>query len=125
MTVNSPTACDGGYEDGYRACDCFWGRQPGSLIQKLLEYVFEPAGMTVLDTGCGEGRNAIYLARLGANVRAVDISSRRAIANAQRAWPDRNCQLGSCRCPHNKACERPRAPEHARQGPVLPLGHLR
>jgi 2-polyprenyl-3-methyl-5-hydroxy-6-metoxy-1,4-benzoquinol methylase len=40
-----------------------------------------------LDAGCGEGKNAIYLARLGAAVRAVDISAV-AIRNARRAWGD-------------------------------------
>jgi tellurite methyltransferase len=34
-----------------------------------------PAGARVLDLGCGEGRNAFYLAGLGHRVSAVDISA--------------------------------------------------
>jgi len=45
--------------------------------------------MSVLDAGCGEGKNAIYLARQGARVHALDISER-AIQNAKKAWE--NCE---------------------------------
>jgi tellurite methyltransferase len=33
-----------------------------------------PSGATVLDLGCGEGRNALYLAAQGCDVTAIDIS---------------------------------------------------
>ncbi len=29
-------ADSGGYEEGYAACCCFWGRDPGSLVTRLL-----------------------------------------------------------------------------------------
>jgi 2-polyprenyl-3-methyl-5-hydroxy-6-metoxy-1,4-benzoquinol methylase len=41
----------------------------------------------VLDAGCGEGKNAAFLAKAGAKVRAIDVSPY-AIANARKAWPD-------------------------------------
>jgi SAM-dependent methyltransferase len=41
----------------------------------------------VLDAGCGEGKNAIHLARLGAKVRGIDICPF-AIDNARKGWPD-------------------------------------
>jgi 2-polyprenyl-3-methyl-5-hydroxy-6-metoxy-1,4-benzoquinol methylase len=77
----------GGYEDGYAACECFWGRRPGSLIIRLLPYLHNPFDLAVLDAGCGEGKNAIYLARRGARVRAIDICPA-AIENGRRVWPD-------------------------------------
>ncbi len=76
----------GGYDEGYKACPCFWGREPGSLIQRLAEHVSTFYGRTVLDAGCGEGKNAIYLAQNGATVRAIDISEL-AIRNARELWP--------------------------------------
>jgi 2-polyprenyl-3-methyl-5-hydroxy-6-metoxy-1,4-benzoquinol methylase len=43
-------------------------------------------GMRVLDLGCGEGKNAEYLAARGAKVVAVDLSDA-ALANARAAYP--------------------------------------
>lgn len=43
----------------------------------------------VLDAGCGEGRNAVYLAGRGALVHAVDVSAT-ALANGRAQWPDDN-----------------------------------
>lgn len=78
---------DGGYDIGYKACACFWGREPGSLVHKLQEVVGGFDYLSVLDVGCGEGKNAAYLAARGASVRALDISQY-AIANAKSTWPD-------------------------------------
>lgn len=62
----------GGYESGYRACSCFWGTAPGSLI-RLLDSTIEWNGCKVLDAGCGEGKNSAFVAAQGARVLAVDI----------------------------------------------------
>lgn len=77
----------GGYDDGYRKCSCFWGREASSLVRKLEEIVQVFAGHSVLDVGCGEGKNAAYLALRGADVLAFDVSPL-AIGNARGAWPD-------------------------------------
>jgi tellurite methyltransferase len=66
---------NGGYDSGYLSCPCFWGREPGSLLQRLCSYVSDFQGLSVLDAGCGEGKNAAFMAKLGAKVRAVDISA--------------------------------------------------
>ena len=76
---------DGGYDDGYRNCPCFWGREPGSLILKLQTYIPEFQNLRILDAGCGEGKNASYLAKHGAVVRAMD-ASEIAISNARDSW---------------------------------------
>jgi tellurite methyltransferase len=76
---------NGGYDSGYSACSCFWGRTPGSLVMRLVNLVGDVSNKSVLDVGCGEGKNAFYLSSIGATVRALDISEL-AITNARRAW---------------------------------------
>jgi tellurite methyltransferase len=76
---------DGGYDVAYRACPCVWGRGPGSLVRHLVGIVPSVAGWRVLDVGCGEGRNAAYVAARGAEVWATDVSEV-AIASALRLW---------------------------------------
>lgn len=78
----------GGYDDGYRICECFWGRVPGSLVRRLAEICsMDMHDLRVLDAGCGEGKNAVYVASLGASVDAFDVSAL-AIHNAKTAWGD-------------------------------------
>jgi len=78
---------NGGYDDGYKACECFWGKQPGSLLNILAEHCADLTNKIALDAGCGEGKNAIHLTRGGASVDAFDISEV-AIARATKLWPD-------------------------------------
>jgi tellurite methyltransferase len=63
------------YDEGYAACACFWGSTPGSLVRALEQYVPDFSGLQVLDAGCGEGKNAVYLASRGAQVDAFDASA--------------------------------------------------
>lgn len=76
----------GGYDDGYAACQCFWGSETASLIRELEKYKASFAGLDVLDAGCGEGKNAVFFAERGCTVRAVDISTL-AIAHAVELSP--------------------------------------
>jgi len=76
----------GGYDEGYTACRCFWGQEPGSYVKRLIEMQPSLAGLKVLDLGCGEGKNAIHFARRGARVTAIDISEQ-ALKNAKDMWP--------------------------------------
>lgn len=66
---------DGGYDEGYKRCACFWGNKPGKLVEQYLLKLPEGTGMTALDLGCGEGKNAIALANAGFHVTAVDCSN--------------------------------------------------
>lgn len=77
---------NGGYDDGYRACHCFWGTKLGSLVERFLEDN-SIEGKRVLDAGCGEGKNAAALSKLGAKVDAIDCSEA-ALKNAHIAFGD-------------------------------------
>ena len=76
---------DGGYDDGYRRCPCFWGTTPGTLVRLLAHMVPSFEGFQILDAGCGEGKNAIFFAQRGAAVKAIDVSAL-ALQNAYTAW---------------------------------------
>ena len=65
---------DGGYDAGYLASSCFWGRTPGSLVTRLLGKLPRRGALRALDLGCGEGKNAFALAEHGHRVDAVDCS---------------------------------------------------
>jgi 2-polyprenyl-3-methyl-5-hydroxy-6-metoxy-1,4-benzoquinol methylase len=76
---------NGGYEDGYSRCPCFWGRSAGSLVQRFLSDYSFARGLRVLDLGSGEGKNAFAFASAGAVVVAVDCSAL-GLANGQREF---------------------------------------
>ncbi|OPJ64800.1 class I SAM-dependent methyltransferase [Clostridium oryzae] len=50
------------------------------------------APKTVLELGCGEGRNAVYMAKQGCEIIAVDLSEL-AIANAKVFAENNNCNI--------------------------------
>lgn len=45
---------------------------PGRLIRRISEWL--PPGTTVWDAGCGDGKNALFLAQLGYHVSGIDLS---------------------------------------------------
>ena len=62
------------WEKAYSDLDVptFRGGMPSQEIRDVASNL--PRGAEVLDLGCGEGRNALYLAECGFDVTAVDIS---------------------------------------------------
>ncbi len=62
------------YEKFYRDKGLFFGKEPAPLVYRLLKAMPPTKPLRVLELGSGEGRNAIFLARNGYNVTAVDIS---------------------------------------------------
>jgi tellurite methyltransferase len=78
---------NGGYEDGYSSCSCFWGRSAGSLVQRFLSDHSLATGLRVLDLGSGEGKNAFAFSSAGATVVAVDCSAL-GLANGQQEFAD-------------------------------------
>ena len=61
----------GTWDQRYAAVDQVWSRGPNELVERALAGL--PAG-EALDLACGEGRNALWLARQGWRVTAVDFS---------------------------------------------------
>jgi SAM-dependent methyltransferase len=59
------------WSERYRSADLVWGSEPNRFVRRLCERL--PVG-EALDIACGEGRNALWLARLGWRVLGVDFS---------------------------------------------------
>ena len=59
------------WDERYRSADLVWGAEPNRFVRRLCERL--PAG-EALDIACGEGRNALWLARRGWRVLGVDFS---------------------------------------------------
>ncbi|RKH53371.1 class I SAM-dependent methyltransferase [Corallococcus sp. AB050B] len=78
---------NGGYDDGYRSCPCFWGNSPGSMMPQLETLFSSLNTLSALDAGCGEGKNSAYLDSKGCKVFAFDVS-KLAISNARNSFPN-------------------------------------
>ena len=66
-----------------------WGQSPSPGVVRFVEFLKskEMSDAIVLDSGCGEGRNSIYLAKQGFRVYGLDIS---AIAiDKAREWAEK------------------------------------
>ncbi len=60
-------------ERDYSKREYYWGTKQATLARLLSKEL--PAKSTILDLGAGEGRNAVYLARQGHLVTAVDFAA--------------------------------------------------
>ena len=64
------------YDEKYESAEYYWGKEPSAMCARVVEIIcpsqdFRPK---LLDLGCGEGRNAVYFAKHGFEVVALDIS---------------------------------------------------
>lgn len=63
------------YEKCYDQEEYYWGLEPAPFLDELIEICEKkPAELKVLDIGCGEGKDAVYMAELGCDVTAFDIT---------------------------------------------------
>lgn len=62
------------YDDQYRESGYYWGIKQSSLAERVME-LREARNESVLDIGSGEGRDAVYFAKCGFDVDALEISA--------------------------------------------------
>jgi tellurite methyltransferase len=62
------------YNEAYSGAGYYWSKSPSSICFEILRRMPPTRPLKVLDIGCGEGRNAVFLARNGYEVHAFDIS---------------------------------------------------
>ena len=62
------------YEKWYESEDYFWGTIEADLCHELIKLIPPSKDIKVLDIGCGEGKDAVYMAKQGYTVYAFDIT---------------------------------------------------
>ncbi len=62
------------YEKKYQSEDYYWGHKPSRMVYEVMKCMPCDRPLRLLDVGCGEGKNAIFFARNGYIVTAIDIS---------------------------------------------------
>lgn len=63
------------YEKCYEDDEYYWGIEPASFLDELIKVTNKKASeLSVLDIGCGEGKDAVYMAQQGCDVTAFDIT---------------------------------------------------
>ena len=62
------------YEKWYEGEDYYWGLKPGDFLDELIKLCPPLPGKRVLDIGCGEGKDAVYMAQQGYDVSAFDLT---------------------------------------------------
>lgn len=62
------------YEQRYKKNGYYWGLNPNYLCYELMQKMPPIKPLKVLDIGCGEGKDAVFLARNGYKVTAFDIA---------------------------------------------------
>ncbi len=62
------------YDRRYDAQSYYWGLTPNSICYEIMKILPPIRPYRVLDIGCGEGKDAVFLARCGYAVTAFDIA---------------------------------------------------
>lgn len=93
------------YDERYARPGLYWGSQPTGLARKFVRIArsLPRTPRTLVDLGCGEGRDSIYFARRGFRTLGVDISGvgvRKAKKRASRLGVRARFQVGDIRSYH-------------------------
>ncbi|MBQ7774699.1 MAG: methyltransferase domain-containing protein [Lachnospiraceae bacterium] len=62
------------YEEKYKTEAYYWGLKPNNLCYEIMQLMPPTKPYRVLDIGCGEGKDAVFLARNGYIVTAFDLA---------------------------------------------------
>jgi len=62
------------YEKQYDGREYYWGKKASTMCARALEFFPPRSGATVIDLGCGEGRNTVFFAEHGFTSIGLDIS---------------------------------------------------
>lgn len=62
------------YERLYEGRDYYWGLEAADFLDTLIDKTAGRNGLKLLDIGCGEGKDAVYMAQRGFDVTAFDIT---------------------------------------------------
>ena len=63
------------WDSVYSSDNSFFGEGPSVLAKESLHFLDESRCKYILELGCGQGRDAVFLARNGFNVHAIDFSN--------------------------------------------------
>ncbi len=80
------------FDNQYSQPASYWGDQPNLLIPLISSLM--PPGIRVLDIGCGEGRDALFLARHGFDVVATEIAAA-GLTKIRDTIKDTNLNIGT------------------------------
>ncbi|MCY4438369.1 MAG: methyltransferase domain-containing protein [Chloroflexi bacterium] len=80
------------YDERYGAQEFHWGTKPSAICQRVLRLVPPDRPVSLLDIGCGEGRNAVFFAHSGYEVTAFDLSAA-GVAKTERLAEAANATL--------------------------------
>ena len=75
------------YEKWYEGENYYWGLEPGEFLDELIRLCPPSPNRTVLDIGCGEGKDAVYMAKNGYCFSAFDLTDngiRKTLALAEK-----------------------------------------
>lgn len=72
LGYRSPVLTD--YENRYKTEDYYWGITPNNLCYEIMKLRPPVKPLKVLDIGCGEGKDAVFLAKNGYIVSAFDVA---------------------------------------------------
>ena len=63
------------YDKQYAGESYYWGTKPSAICSRVLQLLPPDRPLSLLDIGCGEGRNAVFFAGSGYRVTAFDASA--------------------------------------------------